>query len=253
MPFSATTETQNAVLMTNEMNQVVFVEGRILGLMGYSEAGVIIGEPLHKALGFGLDTANEILHQLVQTGELSQQTLELETSQGSSIHVSCTGVASYDHQGVFIGADLWLRWGQAAANEPNGPAGRIDDEAMALLEAYFLTRVEAIQAFLVMLGGRRFHNTLKNIINETAAQNDWPVHLKNGDVESDIRETVTSLERQAEIYAALMTKMLRYATRIAGAHRITREIEKLDAKTRPAALDLAQQLKLRQTIVKLLG
>jgi hypothetical protein len=88
MPTARPTENPAAVLMTNEMNQVVFVDSRFLGLMGYSEAGVIVGESLHKALGWALNTASELVEELKQTGHLPPRAVELQGAIGGPVRAN---------------------------------------------------------------------------------------------------------------------------------------------------------------------
>ncbi len=256
MPTTPLSDNPTAVLMTNEMNQVVFVDSRFLGLMSYSQAGVIVGEPLHKALGWALNTASELVQELKQTGHLPPRVVELQAAGGGSVRVVCTGIATYDHQGTFLGADLSLQWVNAASvigaqETPHAETPNAED--MIRLESYFLAYVQAIQAFLVMLGGQRFRVALKTMVNDTAEQNGWPVRLLDDYVNTEVSVTETSLQRQAEIYAALLTRAILYAVRIAGKNRVAKEIKAIDAKTDPQVRAIARQLGLPQAVIALLN
>jgi hypothetical protein len=124
---------------------------------------------------------------------------------------------------------------------------------MTLLEGYFLAHVQTIQAFLVMLGGKRFGDALKKMVSDTAEQNGWPVRLLDDRIHTELRMTETSLQRQAEIYAALLTKVVLYAVRIAGKNRVAREIQAIESKTNPPAQALARQMGLQPAVRALLN
>src|SRR5262245_30502243 len=106
-----------ALLFTNNLGQVIFVDNAFLKLIAYPEAGVVAGEPLYKALGLDQQSAKQFMESLVKSGRVDEQPLKAHSPKGIELRLICSGVGSYDARGSFIGADITLRE-VAAATTP---------------------------------------------------------------------------------------------------------------------------------------
>src|SRR5689334_17231775 len=91
-----------AMLFTNAMGQVVFVDRAFLTMMRYDDAGMVAGEPLHKVLGLDQKNALQLLDTLRRQGQVRDWELDFAQA-GMSVRLSLAGVATRDEGGNFIG------------------------------------------------------------------------------------------------------------------------------------------------------
>ena len=249
MSNSVTSST--AILMTDDMGKVVFVDSHFLALMGYEEAGVVIGEPLHRALGSASNVINQLIDELREAGQIFDRPLQLQDMDGHAVQVRFAAHSTYDHRGLFIGADLSL---EAVMDEiePIPTKIRLAKIDTHLLEAYFAPHIQSVSEYVIMLGGKSVRTAVEKLINDTGWQNGWPVRWQGNRIISELPASEASPQRQMEIYTALMTKLMLYATRITGKQQITKRIQKLEKKLNNDALAQADKVGYRQSVLALL-
>lgn len=238
-----------AVLFTDGMGQVVFVDQTFLKLMNYREAGVVAGEPLHKALQLDQKIAKSLLDDLRRHGQVADRMIEIPRSNGDGTRkVACTGVATFDDSGSFIGADLTLRRLSATDTSEMGKLQRSDmmrsrieqmmaemiaEATDAPLRVFFNAQIEALHVLLVRVIGRYGSNGLEQLVNTMARQHIWELHLSNGVL------TIGTAALPAEAYRALLNGAIKYAIDVIGARVVSRELnlieENIDLNTRQQA------------------
>jgi hypothetical protein len=236
-----------AMLFTDALGQVVFVDHTFLRLMNLAEAGSVAGEPLHKALGMEQKAARQLLEDLRAAGHIQDRQLELQSVKGRTMKVVFTGVATYDESGTFLGADLTLRDLKRATNEikmvERGDVIKtrvqqlLDDDApvaaIDYVELYFKTQMEALHVLLVRLMGLWVRDQLDAVINEQAEQHGWGVRFRDGLFCMVFREDET------EMYRILLGTAADYAVSLIGARIVAREMQTVDANMDSRAFEAA--------------
>src|SRR5688572_23435621 len=97
-----------AVMFTNMRGQIIFVDKQFLRMLKYSEQA-LVGVPFHKVLGIEVDMGRKLLQDMAETGYVDACDLQIQATDGGTLHVSCSGIATYDENGKFLGADMTLR------------------------------------------------------------------------------------------------------------------------------------------------
>ncbi len=235
-------QNHNALLMTNMLGQVIFVDHHCLRLMKRHDSDVrhIIGKPLAEILGLAPKVADALLKDVAKNGRASVPQLSLKDAHGTTIQVSCSAIATYDDKRTLVGMDITLRPLAGAAGPDSKPSMQgLDTGEESLLRTYFTGQLEALQALLVQLGGRRLGNNLEAIINETAQRNVWPVSMQAGEINIDLKKT------DLDIYRALMAKAVAYAVNVIGEKPVNRAMKTIDDQLDATMLDLVKQWRLR--------
>src|SRR5215468_5498543 len=91
-------DTATAVMFTNNLGQVIFVDQAFLDIMQYSEAGVVTGEPLFKALRLDSQSGKVLLDTVRQYGTVQEKLLDIASAKGVPIRLAVTAAASHDAQ-----------------------------------------------------------------------------------------------------------------------------------------------------------
>jgi hypothetical protein len=236
------------LLFTDATGQVVFADPSFLRMLNYREAGVVAGEPLHRALGLDQKLAKQLLEDLRKTGQVRDRRLDLQTANGGTVLVAFTGVANYDDSGSFIGADLTVR--DVKRDTAEVPAiGRGDviktrvqqilsetgQEDAAYLRSYFTTQMEALYVLMGRLVGLWVHNNLDKMINSAATLNGWSVQFNHGALGKEVANP------DGRVYKALLAEASNYAVSMIGQRVVARELrmvdEYMDERTRKVAAD----------------
>ena len=245
-----------ALLFTDASGQVVFVDNNFIRMMNRSEASTAVREPLHEVLGLDHETAVQLLRDIAQTGYVQQRMLDVLDTTGTIVRVSCTGMATYDDQETFVGADITLQE-VASPGTPEAQSIFHQDSLEVLirevhaeikivedhtrLQPYFTAQVYALQRLLLRVGGTRLTENLEAIVNETAQRNGWPISMKEGHVEIEISSTELDIHHRA-----LLAKAVTYAVSVIGRHMVTREMQAVDELMDVKTIELATQLGLRE-------
>lgn len=243
-----------ALLFTDARGRVVFVDAHFLELLGGS-AGVHVGEPLHRVLGSAQAEISRLLNEVSSAGYAHDVPLTVE--QGGQPRVLyCTGVATYDPNGAFIGADITLR--EAGSGEPEAAPvthsdvlqqriqqitseaeGRKTVEDKTRLALYFTTQIGAIRVLLARMGGPRVADTLEAALNKRARDNHWPMTISLGEVILDDNRL------DGAAYRALLEEALDYAANVIGRRVAQAEMQTVDGHINGETRDVAEQAGLR--------
>ncbi len=225
-----TEEAQPALLMTNMLGQVIFVDHHCLKMLklSHQDARTIIGRNLADVLGIPQTTAEQIIHDVSKNGQIQARQLNVKDSHGSPVAVNYSAIATYDPQKNFVGSDINL---QPMVETPEGPRyPDLDSNSEALnsteesfLQIYFTAQITALQKLLAQLGGKRLSAHMATIINETAQRNVWPVHLEGDQLTIDLKS------QDADVYRALLAKAVTYATSVIGERVVKKEMNAVDA------------------------
>jgi hypothetical protein len=242
------------LIFTDARGRVVFVDNRAMSLLGQVEAGRLVGEPLHSIMRVAFDVINALLADIARTGYVHERPLVITRSDGSRFETMFTGIASYDDQHTFIGADLTLRDPAALASTPLTTHGdvlgvriqQIEAEADAqiaeevlLAQLYVTALISAVQVLLARMGGKRVSEALEGVLNGRAVQAGWPFKMAGGQFIID----ATNLPSEA--YRALIDELIGYARNVTGSRLLFQEMRALEEQMTTAARDMASQFGMR--------
>jgi hypothetical protein len=236
-----------AMLFTNAMGQVVFVDRAFLRMMRYTDAGMVAGEPLHKVLGLDQKNALQLLDTLRRQGQVRDWPLETASANG---HISLAGVATRDESGNFIGADITLRdlTAPEVVSHTDVLSTRVKEalagahpqgENEVLLQLYFTTQIEALYVQMTRLVGLGARKHLDKAINDLAQKNKWAISMKDGHANSLTDQT------DAPVFRALLTEAFNYGVGIIGRRVVAREMQRIDGQMDTRAVQLAGEAGLR--------
>jgi hypothetical protein len=239
----------DALMMTNMLGQVIFVDQTCLKLLKrhYADARHIIGKSMTEVLGLPPKDIEQLLKEVSKAGRLEKVPLTIKDSKGAGVQVLCTIVATRDDKGAFVGADLTLH--------PIADSNRSDfitveqhlgtkDESY--YQTYFHTQLKALWELAVQLGGRKLGANLDRIINETAERNVWAISLKDGDAKIELRAA------HADVYRALLAKAVAYVVGIVGKKAVAREMQRIDDRIDPRIMEQVSELRALQLFKDLL-
>jgi serine/threonine protein kinase len=239
-------ESLDGLLMTNMLGHVIFLDQPCLKLLKrhQHEARTIIGKPLHEVLGIAPKVAEQLIKDVSKNGQAEIATLELKDARGNTIPASCKATATYDDKRTFVGTDIALKPKVITPDSQividfDTAETRLDSTEETYLEVYFNTQIRGLRELLIQLGGNRLGRNLENIINETAQRNVWPVSMKEGEIQVQLKNT------DADIFRALLAKGEAYAVSVTGAKMVQRAMQTADEKLDPRIVDFAKTLRLR--------
>lgn len=251
-----------ALLFTNMRGQIIFVDKQFLKMLQYQEMG-LVGAPFHKVLGIEADLARSLLQDMAECGYIDGRDLQIQSTDGRMHHVTCSGIATYDENGKFLGADMTLRdmTSDGSMDFEKATFGdvvsqqvlKIDDQvenmrvkdAYAPLEQYFESQIMVLREVLQQIGGKRLAAHLEDSLNETADRQKWSIRLEQGKIEVNLRET------EPEAYRALLSKAVNYAVSVIGQTMIAKRMRVADDSADARVLELAEQHGLRELFKRL--
>jgi hypothetical protein len=236
-------ESTSALLMTNMLGQVIFMDQTCLQLLRrrQSDARAVIGKPLHEVLGIERTQSDQLIQEIGKTGKLSQKRLEIKDSRGKVIAVWFSATATRDDKNAFVGADITLKPVQeeiAPVSEPDLAPKMLDTSEESFLEAYFVKQMTALRNSMIQLGGQRLGRNLDTIINETAQRNVWPVTMENGQITVQVKNT------DSDIYRALLAKGIAYAVNLVGKKMVMKGMQAVDKQLDPRMLEFVRDFRL---------
>ena len=82
---------------------------------------------------------------------------------------------------------------------------------------------------------------LSTIINKMAERHDWSISIKDGLLSSALEDTQADVAMYADAYRALLAEVIDYATNVVGPHLGEKEMQAVDDKIAPQALDLVNR------------
>jgi serine/threonine protein kinase len=236
-------ESTSALLMTNMLGQVIFMDQTCLQLLRrrQSDARAVIGKPLHEVLGIERTQSDQLIQEIGKTGKLSQKRLEIKDSRGKVTAVWFSATATRDDKNAFVGADITLKPVQeeiAPVSEPDLAPKMLDTSEESFLEAYFVKQMTALRNSMIQLGGQRLGRNLDTIINETAQRNVWPVTMENGQITVQVKNT------DSDIYRALLAKGIAYAVNLVGKKMVMKGMQAVDKQLDPRMLEFVRDFRL---------
>jgi len=240
---AAAPENISALLMTNMIGQVIFMDQTCLQLLRrrQSDARAVIGKPLYDVLGIERPQADQLIQEVGKTGKVSEKRLDIKDSRGNIIGVWCSATATRDDKGAFVGADITIKPVQdtiAPASEPTLTAKTFDTSEESFLESYFIKQMTALRSSMVQLGGQRLGRNLDTIINETAQRNVWPVSMENGQIKVEVKNT------DADVYRALLAKGIAYAVHLVGKKMVIKGMQAVDKQLDSRMLEFVRDFRL---------
>lgn len=238
------TAQHSALLFTNVLGQVIFVDHYFLKMMKRrsSDVRAIVGKPLHEIIGLDSETVEQLIQEIGETGRVSERQLTLQDARGAPFAVFCGGVATYDNDGAFVGADITLR--RAASTPDSRPdtiAIDLNTKDETMLQMYFTAQVEALHELLIRLGGQRLGSNLETIINETSQRNVWPVNMQSGRVHVELKIT------DVDVYNALLSKAAAFARSVSGPSMVRKKMQGIDKTMDVTTLELVKEKGLDRT------
>lgn len=232
----------DALVMTNMLGQVIFVDHPCLRLLKrhHNEARSIIGKSLAEVLGIDKAQADQLIQQIGKVGKVEKERWDVRDSRGNSVPVSVSGTATRDDKGAFVGADITLL---PVGGTPKTPVDfdtvnrTLDTAEETFLQTYFTAQMKTLHESLVQLGGKKLGKNLEQIINETAQRNVWPVSMNDAQVSVQLRST------DADIYRALLAKAMSYAVSLIGKKMVMKGVQSVDNKMEPRIRSLVSELR----------
>jgi hypothetical protein len=259
MDEAKTRDNHCALLFTDSLGRVVFVDNNFLNMMHCAEEGIAVGEPLEDVLGLDRHTVTQLMREVAQTGYVLHRLLELRDTTGASTRVWCTGVATYQNGGAFVGADFILQdsaWTGIPETQFEHHADILSRllthirararnlEDQTLLQSYFTAQVNALQVLLARMSGLRTCATLEAIVNEGAQRNGWPVCMKDGHIEVE----PMGIEAEARTLCELLSQVVDYVVGVVGRRLVIQEMQAVDEQADEWALEAANRSGMRELI-----
>ena len=239
-------EPQTALLMTNSLGQVIFVDHHCLKLLklSHADARTVIGKSLADAVGIAPKISEQLIKDVSNSGRIDARQMTLKDSKGENFDVICSAVATYDAKKNFVGSDFTLKpvlvfFDDTKILEVPSNSEELGSAEESYLQLYFTTQYSALQKLLVQLGGKRLSDHMDSIINETAQRNVWPVKVHEGKLTIDLKSS------DADIYRALLAKAITYTNSVIGERIVTKEMNTVDASMNSRILDYVKTYRLR--------
>ncbi|GAB4513693.1 MAG: hypothetical protein OHK0046_14720 [Anaerolineae bacterium] len=233
----------DGLMMTNAQGNVIFVDHPALKMLKVHQADArkMMGKPFGDVLGLNKRDASSMIKTVGKTGTLPEQQVDIQDGNGKRFPVMISGVATRDERGNFVGVDLTLVPLPNNDAQPPSNVFRTIDKVLdtkdeSFLQTYFTAQMQAIYGLVLQLGGGRVGNHFETIVNETAERNEWPVQMRNGIIQVEMRST------DADIYRALLVKAVVYAVKLVGKRLVVKEMQAVDGQMDARVLALVKTL-----------
>ncbi|MBC8171092.1 MAG: protein kinase [Anaerolineae bacterium] len=239
----------DALLMTNMLGQVIFVDQTCLKLLKrhYADARQLIGKSMTEVLQISPKETEQLLQSVSKTGKIEKRPLEIKDAKGAKIQVLCTIIATRDDKGSFVGADLTLHPVAAADRSDFITVDKhLDTRDESYYQVYFQAQIKTLWDLAVQLGGKKLGANLDKIITETAQRNVWAITVQNGQTNIEVRSA------DADVYRALLAKAVAYVVSIVGKQAVAKGMQRVDERTDPGIMEKVGELKASQFFKDLL-
>lgn len=237
---------RDALIMTNMVGQVIFVDNPCLRLLKrhHSEARSIIGRQLSDVLRIDRADADKLIEMVKDGGSVQNYSLTITDAYNVPLPIQCTATATRDEAGTFVGVDLTLRSAMPVTRQEDFDTDTqiLDSKESELLLTYFSAHMENLRVVIVQLGGQRLGNYMDKLINETAERNVWPIKMQNG------RISVDASRPDADAYRALLAKAVAYAVSLIGKKMVLRGVERVESRLDPNLRKLVNNMMLEELI-----
>lgn len=246
------------LVFTDARGRIVFADTNFLELLCQDDSVSLVGEPLHKVLRVAPQSVSELIAAIARTGYVREHVIEAQGGDGAQLSIACTGVATYDDRGSFIGADLTIcdvthfasadphivDHGDVLSFRIKEIQGEVEkqwvEEEETLALGYFTAQVSALQVLLGRMGGPRVWEMVETLVNHTANKHDWPVQLCGGHL------IVSGEELPVDAYAVLLDQVVDYGVSIVGQQTIMGEMQAVDGQMTDHLRKMAGQVGLRR-------
>lgn len=237
------TETTQALLMTNTLGQVIFVDQPCLRLLKrhHNEARAIIGKSVHEVLGLDRQVTDQFIQQVGKRGRVGEERIDIKDAFGTTISVLWSATATQDDKNAFVGADITLKPIQDVivnTNDFQTVDKRVDTTDESFMQTYFTSQMQALRDSMVQLGGKRLGANLDKIINDTAQRNVWPVTMFDGRINIELQSN------NPDVYRALLSKGIAYAVGLVGKKMVMKSMQNVDKQLDASILKVVDQLKI---------
>jgi hypothetical protein len=245
------------LVFTDSRGRVVFGDSHFLDLIGPDRAVAMVGQSLHTLLSADAEVIQSLIAEIGGKGYVRDQRLGIVSGTGAQMVVACSGIASYDDQGGFIGVDLTLRDPDHTAL----PSTMLDthgdvlnarilqiqyesadldgEKIIALSNLYFSSQLSAIEILAGRIAGPRVLEALENMLNQSASKRGWPVQIKGGRLVAQLDKT------PLEAYRVLLSEVFSYISNIIGQRAVIEEMKLVDAHVNTESREVAGQSGLR--------
>src|SRR5450432_666285 len=229
-----------AQLFTNNAALAVFADRPFMTLMSYAESAAIIGKRLDTVLGIEEGVARQLFDELRSAANLDERLLDVHDANGIALRLICSGAATIDAGGKFLGADFRLRPPSVFADDIDVtiPHLRIDEDPTVdkmFLQLYFTTRLKALYVLMGRLVGPQVNDRLDKLVNDTAQRHKWDVSIAGGLFVGDIGTT------PVEVYKILLHDTQAYAENMIGERLVVRELGNVKSQLHQGVLSLASR------------
>src|SRR5258708_9267689 len=154
-------EVVTALLMTNMLGQVIFVDHHCLKLLklSHQDARTIIGKSLAEVLGITRPAADQIIKDVSKQGRIESQQLTLKDSKGGTMDVTYSAIATYDNKHNFVVSDITLQpvmLAEAAKYiDFDSNSEQLGSTEESFLQIYFTAQLEGLLKLAGEFGGQR--------------------------------------------------------------------------------------------------
>ena len=204
------------------------------------DARTVIGKSLAKVLQCDPDVAAGIMEEISQSGKSAKREIEITDSRNKKQRVMCSGVATKDDDGTFVGADITLTPIPNVTDVPSEAIevihGTMDTREADYLRQYFTAQIDGLYEMMIQWAGKRVAQNLEDIINETSQRNVWAVSMKRGNVTLELKRN------DEDVYQALMARAITYAASILGEKQVVQEIEYINKNVDSSAMKYIQAI-----------
>jgi hypothetical protein len=243
-------DTTEALIYTNDHNEVAYVNLHFLRMMRYDRTRPVVGRPLAHALQVPTETVSALKKQALAK-DYAQMLMELVDGAQSSWHVLLTTTPTVDEHGNFIGLNITFAPVFDPApfrSDPNILPARITLEFTAptqttpvsasnLAQNYVIAQVEGLQTFLARIMGMGVRDRMEETINRSALKQGWPLQMTNGHIEVSAPDGAWQ--------SPLLHTAVRYGIDVAGETWINREMVSIEQSMEPTTVEQAQAAGLR--------
>ena len=243
-----------ALIFTGHLGRVVYTDRGFLRVLGYPDPGLVIGEPLYKALGIEYEAADQLFREVIQQGYLHEVPLEVRNTSGELLPVLFTAVASYDERGSLIGVDIALT--NPSLDSPfkslpvdhsemlyrrvesiyNQAAEMKEQREETLLRMYFTAQISALEILLARMAGPRVLRSLGRHLQKFIQKHGWPV---------EVTDTGIVLREEGRMppdaLATLITEAAGFAIDVLGLSLVRQEMEAIEYQMSEEVVALARQ------------
>ena len=220
-----------AMLFSNQSGQIIFVDTAFLKMIHLKRADTrnVVGRPMHEVLGLEKQQIQELMQKVCKAGQVDDVPMQIRTTSGSTVDVSCQGVANYDDNDRCIGIDLKLAYILSSINSGDEytmmtMAQGLTPSSQSRLSFYFSEQFQAQRLLMMEVGGHSLCKSVEDLVDQTAIRNGWPVRVRGGEAELSIEEA------KPEPCRALLTKVMSYTISIVGRPLVSKKIREIDQR-----------------------